>query len=542
MIDSYADMAYSYFFNHSIVNPYFYKAARVPWVSLLYFIQMAVGPFILMPLMICVSWVLLGFLYFLLVRNLFGSFRALYILPWLVFFPHLVGSSSGGGLYNNCAAMSYFLIGLLIWIYRSDILEKKSDIFKCVVIGILVSSSVFTNIIYINLLLIFPLTDFLKKRKTPLSNYLGVLTGLLISTVFWGAVNSHYGRPFRFMKYMVGQTWTFVSSPESISPWWHPVQEVFTSGLYESYLLIMLTSLYLVALLRWIQKFAVTRVWRQDVLTAHYIFIFSLWIFWQWFGVTSLSPTDFLYPLELPAFLMVASWLETRELKKEDLMRVAAVTLMLWSFSLISLFIRKSFIVVEIGFLWLYFLFIGSLIFIFFVNGERKLKYGYYILMAFLFALLSIDSHMQLKENCTYREDSYRSVNQVITSLAAIDEPKRFVFFADMTQQFDVTGRCLYRGTFRPAEVARVANVIIGSHIADLGKTAGELTDEDFYNLSFLKDPKLVLFQNENPEFASKVLSRISDHGFGLDKIFSSSVKILDHDIYYDVYQIKQEE
>jgi hypothetical protein len=544
MIDAYLDQTYSFFYPFGYYKPHYYKAARVPWISALFYLQNLVGPFLLMPVVTCLNWISLGLLYFVFLKKLFGHYRALCLLPWIVFFPHITGSSAGGGLYNNLGAMPCFILSLYFWVSRTGAATRTRELFFAFLTGIFFATAVYTNIIYINLTLLFPLADNIKKQRFSVVEILSGFIGILAATVMWGLVNVLNGRHFFFFADMVRETWTLVSQPKLQMSWWTSLTDLLFIARHETFLLMFLLSLFLIAFIKYLQTVFKTRQYLSMLPTLNFIFIFLVWVAWHCSGTTALSPPDFIYPLELPAIIMIASWMTEREFKRSDFFIVAGSAILLWLLMYGAYAINTMYISSKMaGSFYLYFLALMLMYFIFCVQAERKIKLGYYILMGVLFSFTSLDPHIQLEENCTFREDSYKAVTGIVDSLSKLGLPGDFITYAEKDSVIEIK-RCYWKQRFKPLSLARTTGYIIGDVMAgyEFERAPENLKESDFKKFHYKLNLKMVLFPNSSTDFSSRVVNVAKSYGFRLEKIYSSKVAMMDHEIPYEVYSVNDME
>ena len=221
--DSYWNQAYSFFFNISHYKTTFYKASRVPWLVFLFYLQKLTGPYLLTPLINTMAWLLQGWLYFEIIKRIFDASIAIKLIPWIVFFPNLVGMASGGGTYQNIGATILFQFAILFWHIKPLQGSWKAEF----VGGVLIGSAIHIQLTYIHLCFLFFIFDI--SRATPITwkRYLWVFLGLLFCTLFWGAVNFLHGRPFLFFIPMYEAYVTYVADTANQSIWWRPFSSLF---------------------------------------------------------------------------------------------------------------------------------------------------------------------------------------------------------------------------------------------------------------------------------------------------------------------------
>lgn len=322
--DSYMNHAYSYFYDYPEFKSLSYKSSRVPWISFLFYLQKVVGPYLLQPVVVVGGWITINYVFYLTIKKITNRTTAITLLPWIVFFPDIIGTNAGGGTYHANAASVLFLLALYFWTEEKEL--KHSKIYNTVAASFLFATAMHIGIVHLNLFLLFPAIDIYKNKKISIKKY-GILFLMFFgTTAIWGAVNYLHGRDFLFWKQMFKITSSFVAEPELQKSWWIniSINMFYKIGYLSFHFVLFIAALYKVIK----DKFLIKN--RKNIFAYHYVFICLLWVSYHLMGHTALHPPDFVYPLQIPAFIFVATWIAENEIKKLSLYKLVISIVFLW--------------------------------------------------------------------------------------------------------------------------------------------------------------------------------------------------------------------
>lgn len=537
--DSHFDQTYAYFYDTTF-HKNFYKAGRVPWIAPLFYLQKLVGPHLLSPTLALGSWVLIASLYFFLLKNIFGMTRSFLIFPWIVFYPHLIGMASGGFLYNNTAAVIYMLAALCLW--SSNFTTKRTWAIE-VICGFLILSCLATNIVYVHLLLLFPIIDFIKKQNFRFTSYLYLLVGALGGLFFWCTINYLHNRPFWFFMPMFNMAENLILHPENQAVWWLNLTQILAAPKAASIHLVFFVAVYLASfvklILDWFRKKPV------DILACLFVFLFTLWTIWHFTGQTALTPPDFSYPLQIPMFLLLTQWLKDHPLHKMDYVFVLASGFLLWLCLYSAFFLQSNIsfggpykLIFAMGLLFI------ALTFLFLFKGRLSNKIGYIIIIGFIYSMTSIEKRGHYEASCTIRADSTKSLINIMENLHNIDpSPERFFVFADYGQPVAPNKLCPQQTRLHQDEFPRLVGLMMGHHKSTsyLFQDTDDITK---YDLELIFNQKknihLVLFPFNSPTFSQDFLEHAELYGLEFEKKAEYKEHVLNlYTIPYEIYTLK---
>lgn len=556
--DAYIDHTFSFFYDMGYFKTDYYKAARVPWIAPLFYLQQLVGPYLLSPVLTLLSAVTVPALYFFLLKNLFGLRRAFVILPWIIFFPALTGMAAGGILYNNTAAICYILLALVLWSRPEpdsdlNITSKNSNRRSWILLlicGALISNALYTNVIYVHLLILFPVIDVYQQRTWKLQDYFFLFVGAALATFLWGRFNTWHGRPFWFFLSTLKTSEELILNPENQQIWHKPLRKLLFLTRFDAFHLIFYVSAYLTALLVLIKDFFQTRSVPRDCFAWTYLALFSLWIFWHAIGQTALTPPDFSYPLQVAGFLMVTHWLRRAELSVTDVIFfiLAAVFLffcIFYSSELQSSIIaagRNSTFVLTL----LMCVLLGSL---FLLPKSGWAHIGYLLVIGFVY---SITSYKQLSDEstgaradlkCHYRQESYTGMMNILVNFQNINpQPGGFVVYIGNDEPVPIHQRCFHNRFLAQQEFAKLAGLMAGETLSRYGvlRDPQELTARHFIKFKVHKNPKLVIFTFRNPDISAQILKKAAEFGYQFRFNSEFAEQVAGHQIPYEIYDLTQ--
>lgn len=546
--DAYIDHTFSFFYDVGHFKTDYYKAARVPWVAPLFYLQKAVGPYLLSPLLTLLSAITLPSLYFLLLKNLFGLRKAFVILPWIIFFPALYGLAAGGILYNNTGAILYLLTALVLWsLPEQNWPAGKLKAARVLVCGALAMSAVYTNVIYIHLFILFPVIDLFRQREGWLKRYLLFTFGAVLVTFFWGWINSLHGRPFWFFITTLQASEELILNPANQEIWHKPLGRVLFLSRFESFHLIFYVSAYLSAIFVLIKESWLAKKVSRDIFAWTYLALFSLWIFWHAIGQTALTPPDFSYPLQVAGFLMLAHWLREKELSKSDVIFFVMSSVFLFACLFYSNLSQTSLIAAGKNSALLLTLMMSTLLISIFMLPKQGWGHlGYLIAIGFLF---SITSYKQLSDEspnaradlkCHYRQESYTAMMNIMVNLQNISSTPSSIVYIGSDEPVPIHDHCFYNRFLSQQEFAKLASLMAGESLSRFGRLREpeELTAAHFRKFKIHRNPKLVIFTFRTPGVSERILKKAAEFGYEFRFNAEYAEQVAGHRIPYEIYDL----
>jgi dolichyl-phosphate-mannose-protein mannosyltransferase len=324
-------------FGYEYPKPHFeewnYKVSRLPWVLAQYSVRSAFDPLPAQYVLQLTSLLGSVLFFFFAFRRLLGEVPALIGAAFLATLTYF--HASGGADYHDqmagpLYAASFYCLTVAAERNRSDPLAFAY--------GVLIGTTIHSNILYMNLVPLVSLHYFATRRQHghTLSfkefrrfTYVG-LVGVLATTVALGGINAAFGRDFLFFVDQFSLATAFVIDNSQQSAWWKP----WSSGWYLGNASIGPLAAGLVASL--LVMLAVTRIGltparRLQVmsLSGQYFFLIVLWTAWQSLGQTALQPDYFAYPLWFPLAGVIATAVGLREYRfsLRELAALSAITL-----------------------------------------------------------------------------------------------------------------------------------------------------------------------------------------------------------------------
>jgi hypothetical protein len=523
--DSYYAYVFTFSYDVKDFHDYFYKGARLPWIVPLFYIQKFFGPFIISPLINILGLVSLSSLFFLWLKQLFGTRPAILILPWIAFYPHLVGIYTGGGTYHNIISTIYFLIALIFWG------SKNRTNLKLIITGIFLANTLHCSSVHLNLLLIFPFLDYLRERPFKLSNYYKLIAGFILGTLFWCLINFLHDRPFWFflthleVLLMLVDTKVHHVYP---NPWIRFFFLNHTNDFYRyGYYLSSYVSCFIVSI--WAYYFYFKQKMKDAFSSSAFFFAyFLLWIFWNQFHFPSLRMPDFTYPLQPILFLMIASWIKDRPLKTFEVFLIGLVILanlfsgyfaVDWQKFMYRPYPYYSLMVILI--------FVIGLILSFFINWKKKiLQIIGALLITASYGLTTVDMKNDSRPECLLNKNAHDIILGISQKIKEIEPNANIVQTYSNYQDrvfFNPKNTCMYYPRIYLDDLVYYTQSVIGPRFAmsenleDPKKSLplDQLEANHFMHIYFNKG-LLVLFPSTT-QFAQDFESRAQELGMELD-------------------------
>lgn len=291
-----------------------YKYGRLPWILSGYLAFSIFSPKVATLILASTffSLALLGV--YIFIRNMFNESIAFVIALALGFFTTFHMAHSGGVFYHNLSSATF-----LIWSFTMlsrVILDNEKRNRYIFYSGIFAALALHCNITIINFLPLYLFFFYLGEGVRSLKlivRRLGIfLAGGVAITIVLILINWVIrGEPF-FFGNVVRLVKHAIRDPEFQKPWWESWSSLWflqkrhvlvLSGIYFGAIaLIPFKSTWTYALHSKNGRCALYCV-------GQYIFLFSLWIFWQTEGQTALNIDYFSYPLIIPAFICLSGLL-----------------------------------------------------------------------------------------------------------------------------------------------------------------------------------------------------------------------------------------
>lgn len=285
-----------------------YKFGRLPWVLSGYIAFSIFSPKVATILLISsfFSFALLGM--YIFIRNMLNYSTAFFITIALAFFAPFHSLHSGGVFYHNLSSAT-FLIWSFAFLSRVFNANQKKSL--CIFYGGLFAAlALHCNITVINFLplylVFFCLMDERKTLKSLFRSSIICLGGALVITLVLMILNWCIRGDFFFYKDIVRLAKSGITDSNFQKPWW---ESWSTLWFLKKRHALVLSGIYFDALA--VIPFMNTWSWALRSKNGHkalycvgqYIFLFTLWIFWQTEGQTALNIDYFSYPLIIPAFI-----------------------------------------------------------------------------------------------------------------------------------------------------------------------------------------------------------------------------------------------
>jgi hypothetical protein len=311
----------------------------------------------------------------------------------------------------------------------------------------------------------------------------------------------------------------------------------FNSGPYLAFHVCLFFTAAVRLLLQFRQKSL-----RDLIVTINYVALFVLWVFWQAIGQTSLVPADFIHPLQLPAFLMLADWMKqsSDEIAFPGKSWIQTIFL-LWFALFFSIPFRTTF---NSNYIYIvplsYCLLLAGLGFIFLRRSPMWVKSLSVIAIACTYSLLSYEPRHAFPK-CHYRSEAHDAIIDIILDLQKIEKNPSSVFYYGsgeiLVPRKNSCGRLGLAPIYKIMETSRD---IMGHNLSYKfpAPKIEELTKNDFHDLVRRKGV-LVLFPFDSQDFKNLFLRRAEELGIDLALIETNTVKVTEFRIKYEVYRAK---
>lgn len=545
-LDSFANYAYVHFMDDPQYKHDIYKASRVPWIAPLFWLTQLVGPKFVNPAVNIIGSIALPSAFFVLIWNMFGKQRAITILPWIVFYPHLVGVNTGGATYHGIGANLYFVLGLIFWVL------PKRRFWNIILSGTFIGSALHCSPIYLNLLPLLPFLKYQKKENFSLSTYTLFSLGIIIVTLLWGWVNYSYGKPFFFM-----------------GPQLEIFLNLFNSDLHQRYsihnpLLLFQTSgegyrpgHYLVpyfgafffALFSLSRDFSRKKTFtfpiNYNVLFCCYILY---WLTWQLLGTSTLDMPDFVYPLQIVLFLVLASWIEVKTIEKKDLFILLEISLLLWGVTFFApvIQIRTQLPLPYISLILIGIMAISLGLIHLAKSGPSQWRLTGLLMGVFIYSQIIQDSRLDAVEKCHVRRNVHDAILDVVHSASQYAPPHQIFWLYNFSKKVDYLGNknCPYHYSFRPDDIGYFSQLIIGYALKPElpmfeEKDIAGLERSDFEDAFLAKVPKvLAISPSVSSTFRPAIEKKMKEFGLKFELIGKHHEYIYHYDLPFYFYRI----
>jgi hypothetical protein len=278
-----------------------YKIGRLPWILAGWTIDHVASGVAAAYLLHGVFLLASTFGFFVLVNDLFGSFRlALLGAALLGFHPSFHGS--GGWDYHNTAAGAFYIWALAITTHAA----LSGSTARAVAAGVISTLAVHSNITYVNFAPVL-VAHYLvvargqngrwPDRRTIVVTAAAAAIGALGITALLMAINASVGRDPVFFRQVLSLALGFASDTSTLAGYWHP----WSSGwFWLRYHLALPVAMALVALpclgITWRTPGETAR--RQRLVIGEFLFVAVMWTAWQFAGNITLDWDYFAYPIQ----------------------------------------------------------------------------------------------------------------------------------------------------------------------------------------------------------------------------------------------------
>lgn len=536
--DSFINHVYSYFYDIPDYRHFWYKSERTSWLVPLFYLRQLIGGINLAPFLALASWVSLGSLFYIFFKNLYGSKKSLFFLPWVMYFPHIVGNNSGGGTYHNYGTSIYFLLCLIFW---ERAFAKRKNIFF-IFSGIFLCSTITSSVVHLNLLLLLPVLQYQLKEKFSFTHYLYLLIGVLFALILWGGFSFYFERGFLNFGRRFNILFRHINQYEEYQDWFLPLKSFFfLKKRYATYLSFLVIGL-VVNLIYLKNKIKEKKPFGSYSINAYAVFIICLWVFWHIQGTNTLYPPDFVYPLQVPLLWSIANILP--EPRDRYVRSIALVTLGLLITSALFFFPFNHTLKIPDPIYVGIFTTIGIVGTLILVSRKpyRNLTRACAIVAVVLCFDAFNDKVMYLNKNpCLYHKESHDLIFKVVdTALRYRKNPKQIFFYFDEGETLKVTNpRCSLYPKLPLGIIAGHIKMILDDTHDDL-KLVDRINKADLYYLK--KKKSIFLILGEKTDFLARELQESAKRNhLKLQTLIYDEIYLLEEPVRYALYAFDED-
>lgn len=534
--DAFINHVYSYFYDIPNYRHFWYKSERTSWLVPLFYLKQLIGGINLAPFLALASWISLGSLFYIFFRNLYSPRKSLFFLPWVMYFPHLVGNSSGGGTYHNYGTSIYFLLCLIFW---ERAFAKNKKIFF-IISGIFLCSTITSSIIHLNLLLLLPILQYQLKEKFSFSHYLYLLIGIILALILWGGFSFYFDRGFLNFGRRFDILFRHINQYEEYQEWFYPLKSFFFLKKRFATYLSFLAICFVVNLIYLKNKFKEKKPFGSYSINVHAVFIICLWVLWHIQGTNTLYPPDFVYPLQVPLLWSIANTLP--EPRYRYFRPITLITLGLLITSALSYFpfnhASKIPDPIYVG-IFTTIGIIGVLILISRAPYRGLTRAGAIVAVILCFDAFN-DKVMYINKNpCLYHKESHDLVFKIVdTALKYRKKPEQIFFYFDEGETLKLTNPiCSLYPKLPLGKIAEHIRMIIDDTHDQL-KLVDRIKNADFYYLK--KKKTIFLILGEKTDFFAKELQeKAKRYNFKLQTLIYDEMYLSKEPVRYALYALE---
>jgi hypothetical protein len=549
-VDSYLNHRYAFHFPLDDFHNDWYKAERVAWLIPLYLLKQVVGAYDLLLVWGVFAYWGLGLLYYGLLTNLYGRARAVATLPLIILYPHLISFSSGGGAYHSYCASLYFLASLFLLVKSLNHIRRKERTFL-LLSGFFLGSTIITSLLYLNLLLIYPVLLYFKKEKLNFYRLRHLVVGFFLAYLFWSFLNIQFDRGW--VSFLLRLETLFLhSNPEHLyNTWYKEFNSLFFLSHYcASYLGIFMGLGCANLFILWQKR---KHTLSELILSWHAVLIVGLWFLWHAFGLQSLLPPDFSYPLQIPIFLTLPIFLPFRSGQNTtplgSFQRFTLVSGCLFLFANIyshngrynvsDLGIEK---VTSFVFLVLFIVALLSL-----RNSKKKWSALFSIIMIASFYGYFNDPYKNYASNgCSFNRDSDQFVINIANKLRPLRQDPRDIFIYHSPQEKFPMKSCP-GNSFQLGRVIHHISSIFGSPLYKIpgavflmSEDPYLIVDKQFFIRVYEQKGALVIISHLYEERLKRLKEIAESYEFSITEDEKFSYQLAERDIFIGVHTLKR--
>jgi hypothetical protein len=269
---------------------------------------------------------------------------------------------------------------------------------------------------------------------------------------------------------------------------------------------------------------------RELIFTLNYVFLFTLWIVWHAIGHTAFFPMAFVYPLQLPAFLMLCTWVKVSSISRKDFLDFCLTLVILW----LALYMAYELPVMDI-YHFVGFFVVISLLYIRFLH-EKYSRIPYFLFIALSFSLMSFEPR-NFRADCRIRSGSMSFYEEVVSFVQKheSDPDKILFYFENDLKKIPLSPSC---------RLGHMSYRMVSGNMAYIGGRLMHpypvLKSPEIIDFSdFKPDSLLAIISHDAKDFSQRVLSRGKELGFYFVPVGSGSSMISNSEFGYEVFRVR---
>ena len=320
-LDGWYYVGYGYQYLDPSFQPHNYKISRLPWVLYQFVFRQLFAPITASYLIQFSCLALAALSVFFTCRRLrFGNLASFVASAFLMTYGWYVGPGNGGADYHNTLAAPLYAATFLLTTFAAS---SPHRLWLLMAAGAAYGLTVHTSVFYLNFVPVLVLQFITVRRdvypyvETVKRYIVGLVAGGFGITVLLAIVNRLAGRSFAFFRPMFEMSWRFATDNASLTPWWKPWSAWFWEA---NYLPLLIAGVAFAAATILIARRANKEATGRQAASVgyQYLFLVSLWVFWQAVGKTTLDYFYFAHPLIVPLALAIAALIAVTQ-KSRDL-------------------------------------------------------------------------------------------------------------------------------------------------------------------------------------------------------------------------------